>query len=290
MMGRYGDAPKSQMLTVLAVIVLLLAMVGAWLFLNNDGEEKPEVVGELSLPDIETPVTDNGADSTTDQNSDEPAEEYPDNDNGSDYESDSGEPVIVPALEQSDSWVQQQINQLSPVLGDFVKTEQTARKLMLIVNDFSQSLRLYKHMRYFSLKEPFIAIKDDNGWFMNERSYNRYNQLVDAFAKMDTREALRSYKTMQPLLQQVYAEFGYPEQYSLEDLFKKAAAEMIAAPVIDGRIGLIQPSVRYKFADRQLEQLSPVQKQMLRMGPDNTRKVQKKLRELVQQLASLQRE
>jgi DUF3014 family protein len=291
-MGRYDDTPKSQLLSITLVIVLLLAIAGGvWFFLIDGSEKSQDVAGELTLPAIESPVLDNAGDNVAEQNSERLTdEEQKNNGDEQDAVGDNLEPVVVPALEESDLWVQQQISQLSPVLGGVVKTKQTASKLMQVVNDFSQSLRLYKHMRFFRLKQPFVAAKDGQGWFLNERSYNRYNGLVNAFATMDTAEAMRSYQTMQPLLQQIYAEFGYPEQYSLEDLFKKAAAEMIAAPVIDGRIGLTQPSVRYKFADPALERLSPVQKQMLRMGPDNTRKVQKKLRELVQQIARLQAE
>jgi Protein of unknown function (DUF3014). len=40
--------------------------------------------------------------------------------------------------------------------------------------------------------------------------------------------------------------------------------------------------VVYKFADEQLQAMNAVEKQMIRMGPDNTRKVQEKLRQLVQ--------
>ena len=41
------------------------------------------------------------------------------------------------------------------------------------------------------------------------------------------------------------------------------------------------PAVRsYHFADPALEALSPAQKQLLRLGPGNARRVQAKLREL----------
>jgi hypothetical protein len=48
--------------------------------------------------------------------------------------------------------------------------------------------------------------------------------------------------------------------------------------------------VHYKFADSKLEKLSALDKQMLRMGPDNTRLIQKKMRELVQVLIASEQE
>jgi len=88
-------------------------------------------------------------------------------------------------------------------------------------------------------------------------------------------------------LVQVFREFSYPDEYSLEDIFTKAAAVILAAPARDGQVALERQSARYKFADQQLEALNPVHKQMLRMGPDNTRIIQNKLRLFVAGLANL---
>jgi len=38
--------------------------------------------------------------------------------------------------------------------------------------------------------------------------------------------------------------------------------------------------VNYKFADPSLEALSPLQKQLVRMGPTNTKRVQDKAKEI----------
>lgn len=77
------------------------------------------------------------------------------------------------------------------------------------------------------------------------------------------------YRDFKSLIQQVYLEFGYPADRRLEDIFLKAAAQILAAPIVDSLIDLVRPSVYYKFADEKLEALSPVAKQMLHMGPDN---------------------
>jgi hypothetical protein len=98
---------------------------------------------------------------------------------------------------------------------------------------------------------------------------------------------LAVYKKFRPLLLQVFAEFSYPAEHQLEDILVKAAAEILAAPVIEEPIALVRPSVRYKFADKKLEALSPVSKQMIRMGPENTRIIQNKVRLLVEELASM---
>ena len=55
---------------------------------------------------------------------------------------------------------------------------------------------------------------------------------------------------------------------------------LLATPVPTGREALIQPSVRFLYQDETLEGLDSAQKQLMRMGPDNARRVQQKLREL----------
>ena len=61
----------------------------------------------------------------------------------------------------------------------------------------------------------------------------------------------------------------------------------MAAPIIVEPIAVVRPSVFYKYANDDLENLSPVSKQMLRMGPKNTRTIQNKVRQLVQELIDL---
>jgi len=46
-------------------------------------------------------------------------------------------------------------------------------------------------------------------------------------------------------------------------------------------VELTRLSVAYGFADARLQRLEPAQKQLLRMGPENVKRVQAKLRELV---------
>jgi hypothetical protein len=59
-----------------------------------------------------------------------------------------------------------------------------------------------------------------------------------------------------------------------------AFATLLAVPVPDGPVEVEPKVVTYTYADDSLEELSPVQRQFLRMGPDNVRRVQAKLREL----------
>jgi hypothetical protein len=47
-----------------------------------------------------------------------------------------------------------------------------------------------------------------------------------------------------------------------------------AVPVLTEPVELVRPKVFYEYADPKLERLAPLQKQVLRMGPDNVRRLQ----------------
>ncbi|WP_036300619.1 DUF3014 domain-containing protein [Methylomarinum vadi] len=281
-MGRYDEAePKLSPAILAAGIVVIIVAVVAWIYVGNGQDE--QVVSELTLPSSEPAELSDQQILTDDETSEEeplaesePAQEI------------STEPL--PPLEQSDELVRREVLALSPDFVGQVQTTELIPKYLQVINDFSQGQRLYKHISFLQPPKPFIAEQDGQGWYMTEKSYRRYDRLAKAFAELNVDKTIEAYRKLRPLLQQAYEEFGYPQQYQLEDLFKKAAAEMIAAPVVEGRVALIKPTLRYHFADKKLESLSPVQKQMLRMGPENTRIIQKKLRELVQELVRLQAE
>lgn len=287
-MGRYDDSESKLSPAIIAggLAVILIGALAVWIYSGD--KESEDVVSELSLPysepepDAEETVSNAASDEGGWKEEKEVA--------GPGQESVTIEVERLPPLENSDALVRREVMALSPDFSEQLQTTELVEKYLQVINDFSQGQRLSKHMRFLRPPEPFIAAKDGDGWYIPEKGYRRYDRLAKAFAEIEVARAIRVYQKMRPLLQQAYQEFAYPEQYRLEDLFKKAASEMIAAPVIEGRVALVRPSVRYHFADKQLEALSPVQKQMLRMGPENTRIIQKKLRELVQELVRLQKE
>ncbi|MBK8815303.1 MAG: DUF3014 domain-containing protein [Methylococcaceae bacterium] len=120
---------------------------------------------------------------------------------------------------------------------------------------------------------------------MAPKSFHRYDNLAQAVQVIDAKAAVKFYVYVRPLILQVFGEFSYPKDITLESIISKAAGEIIATPVIEDQIQLVRPSRFYKFADPRLESLNPVQKQMIRMGPDNLKIFQNKCREFLVQLA-----
>jgi len=195
-------------------------------------------------------------------------------------------PFVLPALANSDAPVKEALVQLSTDLAQWLSTPQLIKAYLIVINDFSQGDRIQKHMNFLHLNTSFSAEPDGTAWQMNTRNYQRYDSFVQAIDAVNTQELIKLYQHYRPLLTQVFNEFSYPAHYQLEDIINKAAAELLAAPVISTPILLTHSSVMYKYQEEKLEALNPVHKQMLRIGPKNTQVLQHKIREIVQELAN----
>ena len=88
------------------------------------------------------------------------------------------------------------------------------------------------------------------------------------------------------MLQEAYDELGYPNK-KFDDVVFQAIGRLLETPVINEPIRLVRPVVMYEFENKKLESLSAAQKQLIRMGPGNTRRLQVKLSEIALELRSL---
>ncbi|MBE0664719.1 MAG: DUF3014 domain-containing protein, partial [Candidatus Aminicenantes bacterium] len=61
---------------------------------------------------------------------------------------------------------------------------------------------------------------------------------------------------------------------------QQAIEQLLQVPSIYKDVKLEKKVLSFAFADVNLENLNPAQKQLLRMGPGNTARIRKKLREL----------
>lgn len=194
-------------------------------------------------------------------------------------------PIILPALDSSDEQARAAITAAEPDIAPWLGNEDLIRHFVLIANDAAQGQRVKKHFDFIKLPKPF-AVKEgtDGGLLIAPESYHRYDSLAAAINKVDSNALNSFYQTFKPLLQQAFAELGYPDDYSLATLLDKAGAQIISAPIIEGEIPIIKHSLNYQFADPQLEAINPIHKQMLRMGPENTRLIQNKVKALQEKL------
>lgn len=290
-MGRYHQTKEKKPggLIILLSIFLIIATALVWIYFNEDIAVD---MAKTETKTLELPSPSKSAEFMeplpgTSAPSDQVFSESLSGTGSAAENAGQDEPADLPAIGSSDPFFREELLKLSPGLAPWLNTDQLIRKYLVIVNDFAQGLRLEKHMRFLKPELPFSVEQDDGRLVIATASYQRYDRLAQAIDRLDVPATLAFYQKIKPLLVQVFSEFSYPEDYRLDDIFTKAAAEILSAPVMDQRIALIRPSVNYKFADPRLEALNPVHKQMLRMGPENTQIIQNKVRRLVEGLVNL---
>jgi hypothetical protein len=66
----------------------------------------------------------------------------------------------------------------------------------------------------------------------------------------------------------------------MDGIILQTIDNILTTPVIVEPLKLTRESVTYKFADPDLEGLMPLQKQLLRAGPENTRRIQQQAKAL----------
>ena len=81
---------------------------------------------------------------------------------------------------------------------------------------------------------------------------------------------------LKPRIEDAYHELGLTEP--LDRALEKAIREILATPIPSGTMRVEPKGIVYGFADERVEALSPVQKQLLRLGPDNLRIIQRQVR------------
>ena len=130
-----------------------------------------------------------------------------------------------------------------------------------------------------SPKGTLTTHKQDGVIWLNAGNYERYNDVISIFLNIDMKNMAKFFHKVRPLLESAFAELGYrPRQ--MDGIILQTIDNILTTPIIVEPLKLTRDSVAYKFADPELESLMPLQKQLLRAGPENTRRIQQQAKAL----------
>jgi hypothetical protein len=196
-------------------------------------------------------------------------------------------PIDVPPLADSDAVVRTLIAALSshPLIARWLTTNGLIRNMAVVVENIAYGSLPSTHLRPLRPTGPFRVLQRGDQILVDPRNYGRFDGMADAVASVDAAGAAKLYRGLRPRLQEAYAELGREEPF--DEALREAIDTLLEVPVPSGNVRLEPESaVEYRYADPELQQLSPAQKQLLRMGPRNIRVIQGKLRDF---LAALER-
>ena len=190
----------------------------------------------------------------------------------------------LPSLEESDDEVQTLLSELfGRPLEQFLVPNNIIRHTVATIDNLPRKKAAVQRRPIKPMPGEFIVNRTDSEITLSEDNFERYDSLVALLQKADAEQVAALYRRYYPLLQQSYADLGYPEGY-FNDRLVEVIDHLLATPDVQGPINLTQPGMFYEYADPSLEARSAGQKLLIRMGPANAAVVKEKLGELRQEV------
>ncbi len=195
--------------------------------------------------------------------------------------------VTVPPLDQSDDVVRELVRQLTthPAVVAWLATDGLIRNFTVSIANLADGSTPERHLRRLRPAQAFAVQRQGDHLVIDPASYHRYDALAAAAASIDADGAARLYATLKPRIEEAYRDLGHPDT-SVDQAVEQAIVQLLRTPVIDRplRVEAGSKGIGYVYADDNLEGLTDAQKQLLRMGPDNVRTVQRALRAIASAL------
>lgn len=292
---RQRTTSTSRQTLVTAVSVLILA-VFAWLMLRDDSdtpivEAEPEIAAPESVapyrpqqpitaPDI--PVT-----VETDQWSgmpDSTAEADVESDNRIDRAqpaapAEPGQPPLT--LANSDTRVREQLGDAFP--------DGIPAAVLRNGNLLERSAAAIDSVRRGLVPDRLLNLQRPEGEFkvstlggqtvIDPESYRRYDDMVASLVNAPVAPVVSAFQRFRSLLEDAYGALGYPAD-EMDNALIAALDQIQATPVVDGVLAVERSEAVWAYAREDLESLSLLQKQLLRTGPENVRRIKQKAGEL----------
>jgi hypothetical protein len=190
----------------------------------------------------------------------------------------AAEPAVPEAppltLEESDPVLREALAPAvdSDLLGGVLAQDNLVERGAGLIDAFSRGLVMRKLLPVAPPGKPFATVERGGQIVMDPAGYRRYDAYATAIAELDTALLADNFHRFRPLLEEAYAGLGYPAG-DMDNALIRALDRVLATPEISDPIAVKKVEAVYKYVDPSLEQLPAVQKQLLRMGPDNIAKI-----------------
>lgn len=173
-------------------------------------------------------------------------------------------------------------------LANLVVREEFTRKFATSVYALSEGRVLNQNRPLLSPEGNVQVTKtaDSAEFRLSPQNSERYDNYVAVLAALDSDAAIGVYERTYPMLQSAFEELGMGRR-SFHQTAILAIDNLLASPDVPSELLLMQPKVKYTFADPELEKLPATHKLMLRIGAQHNQVVKQHLRGLRQKLVAL---
>ncbi|NNF27097.1 MAG: DUF3014 domain-containing protein [Gemmatimonadetes bacterium] len=189
--------------------------------------------------------------------------------------------VPLPALAESDGFVKDAVSVLSrhPGLASWMATDELVHRFVGAVVDVAGGTSPTENLDFLQPAGDFAVRESGSATLISEASFARYDTFVETMESIGTADLVRLYREFRPLFEEAFAELGIPN-WTFQDTLDRAFENVLSVTPPTGPLRVEMDRTNYVFVDPELEQQSPLAKQLLRMGPDNLSRFQAKVREI----------
>lgn len=259
--------------TIGAIILVVLLAVLFW-----PSDPEPSVISEVVAPVVEPEVQQPEVEpypeiATTDAEPDPMPAPEP-------------EPMPEPEpLDTSDGTVKTKLLQLSDYesFARLIIDDALLQRFVIMTNTLAEDQLSSNNRVLTKPDKPFRTYQQAEKQWIDPASYKRYSPYVDVLESLQTASLLQLYAEYKPAIDEIFAEISSPSD-NFNDTLKEAIDILLDTPEVPVPVEVYTDSVMFKFSDAQLESLSAPQKQLLRTGPENMRRIKAKLREIKEAL------
>ena len=183
--------------------------------------------------------------------------------------------VNLPPLDQMDGFLRPLLSTLSsrPELTRWLATEDLVGQLAVAIDQASAGASPARDFKVIAPESRFVAGGRGSRRTIDPASYRRYDGLVQTVTSIDAASVARIYKTIRPRLNEAYQRSGNPTG-NVDAALLKAIDILLDTPVVKDPIPVVEDGkAGWAYADEDLEDLMPTQKQLLRMGAANVERL-----------------
>ncbi len=274
--------PPNNNLLFAAVILVIILCAGAFVLLSSD--EQPQPIVEVTptaqpIQEYQTVEEPQPQIEQIEPPAAQPQVERPPTRNV------EPAPVVapLPSLNESDAVVVARIDDyLSDQAMGLLLTDDVIRRAVVFIDNLAKGKVAVKHAPVERPQDGFSVMEGDI-LTIDPNSYERYTPYVKVFTSMSAAQIVRLYDEYKPLINDAYTEIGYSGD-AFNQTLQEAIDLLLDTPEPKGDMPLLRNSVTYQYAYSEWERLPAAQKQLLRMGPENMKKVKAVLRNVQKEL------
>ncbi|MEH6710649.1 MAG: DUF3014 domain-containing protein [Paraglaciecola polaris] len=274
------DTRNKSLVPYIAIAVVLIVVIGAVLFWPAEKTIEP-------VPPVDVPVTTIPDVTPLPEPEEEPMEQEPEVMPEVEAEPEAA-PEPIP-LDTSDAAVKTELLKLSDydALARLLVNDDLLQRFVIMTNNLADDTLPANHQVLTAPEQSFRTFQQADKEWIDPASYKRYTPYVDVLESLDPQSLEQLYEEYKPAINKIFAEISSPGQ-NFDDTLIEAMDLLLDTPEVPVPVEVYTDSVMFKFKDQRLEELTAPQKQLLRTGPENMRRIKAKLRELKSAISAAQ--